>query len=162
MKLIDVSVRKKWEIQHLIQHLILVYAYSSFSAVIGQIMVTWSPFKIDIGVQYHFPTSCHVLNSQLELLKRNLTEMNWYKELRRVLACKILIRKNTNCITFIRDKIHFQIKWINHYISKTNACEFFRYSCFLLRYYWTNKRIYYSLEIYNNLKMEKHFHNSLN
>ena len=112
-------------------YIYLLYAYSSFSAVIGQIMITWPPYEINIGVQYHFPTSCqvHVLNSQLELLiKRNPTEMNWYKELRRVWAsCKILIRKNTNYITFIKDKTHFQIKWINHYISKTNACDFFRY-----------------------------------
>ena len=35
---------------------ILLYAYCSFSAVIGQIMVTWPPYKSDIGVQYHFPT----------------------------------------------------------------------------------------------------------
>ena len=32
------------------------YAYCSFSAVIGLIMVTWPPYKIDIGVQYYFPT----------------------------------------------------------------------------------------------------------
>ena len=29
---------------------LLLYAYCSFSAVIGQIMVTWPPYKIDIGV----------------------------------------------------------------------------------------------------------------
>ena len=28
----------------------LLYAYCPFSAVIGQIMVTWPPYKIDIGV----------------------------------------------------------------------------------------------------------------
>ena len=36
----------------------------------------------------------HVLNSQLQLLKRKPTEVNWDKELRRVWAsCKIMIRK---------------------------------------------------------------------
>ena len=61
--------------------LLLVYAYCLFSAVIGQIMVTWPPYKSNIGVQYHFPTltqSCqvHVLNSQLQLFKRKPTEVN--------------------------------------------------------------------------------------
>ena len=50
--------------------MILLYAYCSFSAVIGQIMVTWPPYKSDIGVQYHFPTlwlrafrfMCSILN----------------------------------------------------------------------------------------------------
>ena len=29
---------------------------SQINHVIGQIMVTWPPYKIDIGVQYYFPT----------------------------------------------------------------------------------------------------------
>ena len=33
-----------------IQWIPLLYAYCSFSAVIGQIMVKWPPYKIDIGV----------------------------------------------------------------------------------------------------------------
>ena len=49
---------------------ISLYAYCLFSAVIGQIMVTWPPYKSDIGVQYHFPTlwlravkfMCSILN----------------------------------------------------------------------------------------------------
>ena len=34
----------------ILQYLLLLYAYCSFSAVIGQIMVTWPQYKIDIGV----------------------------------------------------------------------------------------------------------------
>ena len=57
----------------------------------------------------------HVLNSQLELLKVNPTEVNLDKELRRVGTCyKILIRneplQNTNYITLIKDKTRFQIR----------------------------------------------------
>ena len=80
----------------------LLYAYCSFSAVIGQIMVTWPPYKSDIGVQYHFPTlwlkSCqvHVLNSQLQLLKTKPTEVNWDKELGVGASCEIMIIKGIN------------------------------------------------------------------
>ena len=47
-----------------------LYTYCSFSAVIGHIMVSWPPYKSDIGVQYHVPTlwpravrfMCSILN----------------------------------------------------------------------------------------------------
>ena len=63
---------------------VLLYAYCPFSAVIGQIMVTWPPYKIlsAILLSNVQTQSCqvHVLNSELELLKRNPTEVNWDKD----------------------------------------------------------------------------------
>ena len=105
-----------------IQYLFLLYAHCSFSAVIGQIMVTWPPYEIDIRVQYYFPTfrlravrfMCSILN--LISWKRNPTEVNWDKELRRVtIGLRLKSRlgldycKNTNYIIFTEDKKHFKI-----------------------------------------------------
>ena len=64
-----------------IKYIYLLYAYCSFSAVIGQIMVTWPPYKSDIGVQYYFPTlklrDVRFMCSILNFTSWKGTQQNW-------------------------------------------------------------------------------------
>ena len=121
------SGRHSIRIPTLAWHICILYARCSFSVAIGQVMVTRPPYKIDIGVQYRFPTirlgAVRFMCSTFNLNSWKGTQQKWIDtrnsgEFGTLVKLWIVMDpcRNTNytCIIFIEDKTHFQIKLINH------------------------------------------------